>query len=598
MPKRERDPKEGDKIVGFIDIGTNSVRLLAARIHADGTFRILSRQKQAVRLGQGTISGVLSDEAIDRTVLACSRFAALARSFGADEIVAVATSATREAPNKSELLARLRREAGIDVRVISGPEEARIIAAGIIRLHALPDFPTLLVDIGGGSTEVSVVDVTGCRFVSSMPMGAIRLTERFFPQGTDRPVSGKKYREMYDTVRKELAGVLQELRGFTIENAIGSSGTVQNLGEIAARLEGRVEETEAADRRKKSRTQDTANQKERPGYPGILAPGESSGYADSGSPGERPDDRQPMRLKEGPGYPGNLPTGEPQFNEPSFSLDELRRTVELLLSVSLEERKKIPGINPDRADIIVAGAVVLEVIMAELAVSRISVTGLGLREGMLADYLTGMGENTLETAGSPRIQGVMRLAGSCGASESHGRKVAGLALDLFDSAREAGLHVLGNKERDLLDYAAMLHDIGSFINYRNHHAHSAYIIRNAELPGFDRGEISLMARIVGSHRKKMRAVINPEDQAVIAFPEAVLAVFLRLAEGLDRSHSGVVRHATIRKSGEDVLLELTADGDCTFELYGVERERKQFLKVFGKRLSVTVKKTPPIYLSS
>ncbi|MDD1718297.1 MAG: hypothetical protein LUO88_04395, partial [Methanoregulaceae archaeon] len=115
MPERERDQEEADKVVGFIDIGTNSVRLLAARIHGDGTYRIFSRQKQAVRLGEGTLDGgVLSDEAIDRTVLACSRFAALARSFGADEVVAVATSATREAPNKAGLLARLRREAGID----------------------------------------------------------------------------------------------------------------------------------------------------------------------------------------------------------------------------------------------------------------------------------------------------------------------------------------------------------------------------------------------------------------------------------------------------------------------------------------------------
>ena len=128
---RGDDRVKSDRIVGFIDIGTNSVRLLAARIHGDGTSRILSRQKQAVRLGQGTLDGgVLPEEAIDRTILACGRFAALARSFGADEIVAVATSAAREAPNRAELLARLRREAGIDVRVISGPEEARLIATG------------------------------------------------------------------------------------------------------------------------------------------------------------------------------------------------------------------------------------------------------------------------------------------------------------------------------------------------------------------------------------------------------------------------------------------------------------------------------------
>ncbi len=589
---RGEDRGKPDRIVGFIDIGTNSVRLLAARIHGDGTYRILSRQKQAVRLGEGTLDGMLTEEAIDRTVLACGRFAALARSFGAEEIVAVATSATRDAPNKNELLSRLRREAGIDVRVISGPEEARLIATGVIRLHVVPDSPTLLVDIGGGSTEVSIVDRAGCRYAASMPVGAIRLTERFFPEGTGKPVSGKKYREMYEAVRKEMAGVLEELRGYAIENAIGSSGTVQNLGEIAARMEGRVEEKEAADRRKKSRSQDTANQKERPGYPGTPVPGEGSGYPDSGIPRERLGDWQMVRLKEGPGYPGNLPSGEPRLNEPSFSLDNLRSTVELLRSVPLDERKKIPGINPDRADIIIAGSVVLDVVMSELGIPRISVTDLGLREGMLSDYLGGMSREPRETAGSPRIQGVMRLVGSCGASESHARKVAALALDLFDSAHEAGLHELGNRERELLEYAGLLHDIGSFINYKNHHAHSAYIIRNTELPGFTKEEITLMAGIVGSHRKKMRAGSNPEDQAVsrkVGSPETVLAVFLRLAEGLDRSHSGVVQHAIIRDTGEEAVLELAADGDCSFELFGVERERKQFMKVFGKRISVVVK---------
>jgi exopolyphosphatase/guanosine-5'-triphosphate,3'-diphosphate pyrophosphatase len=168
--------------------------------------------------------------------------------------------------------------------------------------------------------------------------------------------------------------------------------------------------------------------------------------------------------------------------------------------------------------------------------------------------------------------------------------VTGLVLELFDSARDEGLHELGDGERELLEYATFLHDIGSFISYTNHHAHSYYIIKNSELLGFDQNEILFIANLARFHRKKTPRKKDPEVMELQSHERAalrVLSTFLRLAESLDRSHTALIRHVRFRCGGDgSVRLEIVARGDCHLEIWGVEAETKAFEKVFGRQLVI------------
>ncbi len=185
---------------------------------------------------------------------------------------------------------------------------------------------------------------------------------------------------------------------------------------------------------------------------------------------------------------------------------------------------------------------------------------------------------------------MLRLGRTYGIEERHSEKVADLALMLFDSAREAGIHNLGERERELLEFAAILHDVGDFISFTGHHSHSYYIIRHGDLLGFDDREIALMANIARYHRKRPPRNKDPELQEL---PEKsrrvveILSTFLRFAERLDRSHAQLVESArfTHVENGK-VTLRIESENDIQMETWGVEAEEKAFERAFSKKLEV------------
>jgi exopolyphosphatase/guanosine-5'-triphosphate,3'-diphosphate pyrophosphatase len=524
MNRPPQIPPEG-RVVTFIDLGTNSIRVFVVRLFSNCTSTVLSKQKEAIRLGEGEFDdSLISEAAMDRAVTVCRRFVEMAGSFGTEEYLAVATSATREARNQNILLSRLRHEAGLDVRVISGREEARLIYLGVVSGTHLDDRLALLVDVGGGSTEIALGTHAGYLYLESLKLGSIRLTNLLFPGGTEKSVSRKDYEGIRRHIKNEIVRPVQELKKYRIDLTLASSGTAQNLAEIAART------SEGA--------------------------------------------------KNGQGM--------------EISRPELARVANLLCSLPLGERRKVPGINPERADIIICGAAILETLMDELELGSLQVTNRGLQDGLLADYLSRLEDFPLLGTLTVRERSVLQLGRSCGINEHHARTVARLALELFDSARETGIHSLGEEERELLLYATFLHDIGSFISYNNHHAHSYYLIRNAELLGFDQKEISMMAYIARFHRKKppkKKALETAELGKGTRASVKMLSLFLRLAESLDRSHAGLVHHVRFMKADRnEALLEITAVEDCQLEIWGVENEVENFSRVFGRRLVPVVRK--------
>ena len=177
--KNKLSPPDG-RVVSFIDIGTNSVRLLVVRLNPNHSYSILSQQKQQVRLGEGEFEEEeILPEAIERLVIVCTKLVELARTFKTEEFVAVATSAMREATNQHEILHRLRQEALLDVRVISGQEEARLIYLGVSRGIHLADRQAFFIDIGGGSTEIAIGGERNYHYLESFKLGAIRLSNLY-----------------------------------------------------------------------------------------------------------------------------------------------------------------------------------------------------------------------------------------------------------------------------------------------------------------------------------------------------------------------------------------------------------------------------------
>ena len=517
----EATVKAGERVVGFVDIGTNAVRLLVVRINPNFSYTTISQEKEVIRLGEQEFKdNLLRPEAMERAIFVCGKFVDLAKTYGATEIVAVGTSAIREAQNRDDFLRKLRDETGLRVKVISGEEEARLIWLGVSSGINIGEEKAIFIDLGGGSTEICIGNQYQSFYVNSLKLGAIRLTTQFIGEGWDGPVEIETYRQIRQCASSKSQMVKAKVQEYGVRLAWGSSGTVINLAEIANKLF--------------------------------------------------------KKNNNGEGL--------------TLSRKNLKKLAPILCSLPLEERKKLPAINPDRADIIIAGAAILEAFMEDLGLEEINISHRELRDGLLVDYLSKFeGFRALQKT-PMRDRSVLHLGRSCNFDEKHSEVVASLALQLFDSAKEIGLHSFGEEEKELLKYAAILHDVGDFLSFNNHQLHSQYIICNAELLGFDPEEIEIMGNVARFHRKKLpskkamkASQLNERTKEVVA----VLSTFLRFAEKLDRSHSGLVKRAEFVKVNKDqVSLSFYSDSDCSFEEWSVIQNKQAFYEAFEKELEV------------
>lgn len=505
-------------VFAAIDIGTNSIRLAVVKVEDGHRMTTLSQHREVVRLGEGEFeSDKMSPEAIDRGTLVCARFADVARGFGANEIVAFATSAVREAENRDEFIERVRQEADIEVRVISGVEEARLIWQGVSSGMDLAGRKALLIDIGGGSTEVVIGSaVSEYEMLESMKLGAIRLTNRFLD--SPDPVSSHLFEQVQGYVRGVANPVTRKAQALGFELAMGSAGTANALGEVVAR-----------------RTGETSS---RGGY--------------------------------------------------TMRYGDLKDAVAMLCKLPLEERRQVPGMDPQRSDIILGGAAILLTLMEMLEIDQLSTVDRGLRDGILLDHL--LREDTILEefkAVSVRRRSITQLARACNYEREHAEHTAFLALRLFDQLGELGAHTYGSTSRELLEYAAILHDIGTFLSHSNHQKHAYYMVRNSDLLGFDDTEIDVIANVALYHRKSVpkKKHANLADLSLIQRKRvSFLAAILRISEGLDRSHLGLVKDISVRMNPNPERCEITLihTGNCTLEVWGVQNSRDLLEDVLQK----------------
>jgi exopolyphosphatase/guanosine-5'-triphosphate,3'-diphosphate pyrophosphatase len=505
--------------IAAIDCGTNSMHITVVRIRPDLSFEVIDREKEMVRLGSGGLDGrALTEEAIQTGLQTFSRFRRLADSHQVEEILSAATSAVREAENGGEFLRAVERETGIKTQVISGIEEARLIHLAAVYGVDVAGASAVVVDIGGGSVEITHGAGTSIRVAQSFKLGVIRLTERYVH--TD-PLSRRDERKLVKHLDQELGAYLKDIAAAGFDRVIGTSGTIISLGTVAS------------------------------------------------TNGRRGTDE--VR---------NLRVGAKQIHR-------LRKD---LITRSISERMKLPGLDPRRADLIVAGGVLLDTVLRHLNASEVTLCDLALREGLVLDYIHRNRKHIAQADRYPDIRrrSVIELAERCSYWPEHAHQVARLAGLLFDQTR--GAHGLTDREREWLEYGALLHDVGTHISYPRHHKHSYYLIKNGDLRGFEPEEIDVIALIARYHRKtpprkshKAFAALGPRSRQAVQ----TLSAIVRLAETLDRSHAQIITNVELHDRGKEYLIKLRTTGEAELELWAAHRQTAPFEALVGKPVRVS-----------
>ncbi len=507
-----------------IDIGSNSIKLIVAESLSDDSFAVRERVKEVVRLGHDTLrDGHLAPAAIERAIGTINNFRAAAEKHKVEHTFAIATASVREADNASEFVEAVLTHTGIGIDILSGIEEARLI--GVAAAHGCAGLSTTIlnIDIGGGSTEVSLMDEGASLELFSVKLGAVGLTERFISGNTVKP---KELRALVEEVRAAFERPAREVRSRKWQLTTGMSGTIISIGEA---LTGK---TFAANNGRNASTDDV-----------------------------------------------------------SISSGKLEEFNSRMARMSLDERRAVPGISQQRAEIIVAGGQILEGAMRAFDIKSVKVCDWALREGVILDRLRELAAETRPPVPDkidPRLESVRHIGAKYDYEEEHASCVAALAENIFDDL--TSVHRLSRHYRTLLAAAALLHDIGYIVAHESHHKHSLYLIKHSELTGFSESDRDVIANVARYHRRALPKERHTEFAALNETQrEAVwkLGAILRVADALDRSHLGRVRKVRCASDGKTIEMTLRpANGDCENELWAVRQKGDMFEQVFNCKLNV------------
>lgn len=503
----EKAPK-----IAAIDLGTNSFHMAIATINSNGVIKILSREKEMVRLGSsGKDMKYLQEDAIERGIETLYHFSKIAESENAI-VRACATSALREAVNRDAFIRRVRNELDINVEIISGAEEGRLIYLGVI--HALPlnGKRTLVIDIGGGSTE-TIIGLDGkTEYIHSEKIGAIRLTKLCCDSGV---YDKDTLNQMREYIRGEWAVVLDSISSIGFDTVVGTSGTILTLANM------------------------------------VLA-----------------SKQQPI---------------PEQLNGLRIDANDILNVIKnLAKKKNTREIARIPGIDPKRADIILAGSLILETAIKVLNIKEIHISPYALREGIVYDTFEKLKSRSEKSyLINLRLETVKELARKYNIDLEHSRIIKNIALKIFDETSE--IHKLGVYERELLEYSAYLHDVGYWISHDQHHKNSYYIITHSDLPGFTNDEAEIIGLIARYHRKSHPKKKHQEFSSLSSdkqYAIKVLAGILRIAEGIDRRQKGYVDDVIIEKSKSNgsgllniKLLPKNINQSIDIEIWGALRRK-------------------------
>jgi exopolyphosphatase/guanosine-5'-triphosphate,3'-diphosphate pyrophosphatase len=499
-----RAPARVPDVLAAVDLGSNSFHMVVAR-YDHGQLVIVDRLRETVRLGAGLDEqGRLSRDAVERALHCLERFGQRLRDMRAERVRVVGTNTLRKAKRKGAFLDRAREALGHPIEIIAGVEEARLIYLGVAHTTPQESGARLVVDIGGGSTELILGEGLATRQLESLYMGCVGFSAEYFGDGD---ITEKRMKKARTAAQLELAPVVARFRRSEWESAFGASGTLRAVSDV------------------------------------LHARASSGGSID-------------------------------------------RAGLEWLLHECLRAgstgRLRLEGLAVDRQEVLPGGLAIIVEVFDMLGVESMRVADGALREGLLYDLL---GRLTDEDA---RARTVRAMAGRFHVETAHAERVEATALALLAKVRD--VWKLDDPLAELaLGWAARLHEIGLDISHSHHNRHGAYLLQNADMPGFPREEQRLLAALVGAHRRKL-SLESIEDLVPPWHTRAeFLIVLLRLAVLLHRDRgSRALPEIELRAKGKGLDVEFPRGWLDSHPLTAADLEQEvAYLEATGFRLRVS-----------
>lgn len=448
----DQKPVITSDMVAGVDLGSNSFHMVVAR-NENGHISLIDRHRERVRLAAGLERDKrLSKEARKRALTCLERFGERLRGIPAEKVRAVGTNTLRKASNGKAFLALAEQALGHRIEIVSGREEARLVYLGVFHTTSDQGGRRLVVDIGGGSTELIIGKGIDTEVRDSLFMGCVGYTGAYF---VNEKITQDAWQKAELGARLELQAIKRQYRDRGWEHCYGSSGTVHAVAQVL-RLNG--------------------------------------------------------------------------WGEGDITLKGIKRLRNAILDAGQVSAKAVPGLNPDRAPVLIGGLAILSAVFKSLRIQSMVPAKGALREGLLFDLLGRLSHEDV------RQRSVDSLAQRYAVDRSHANRVAETALRLFDQVAKSW-QLSGSDGRIFLRWAAELHEIGLSVSFTGYHRHSAYLLANNDMPGFSRSEQALLALLVQAHRRKI-----PSAQIKESFPNesdtvSGLCVLLRLAVLFHRSRS-------------------------------------------------------------
>jgi exopolyphosphatase/guanosine-5'-triphosphate,3'-diphosphate pyrophosphatase len=498
--------------IAAIDVGTNAMRLAIGRIGADHHIELLENIREPVRLGKDVFAdGSISEETTERAIEAFQKFAKLIDKYGAEHVKAVATSATREALNSDIFIDRIAQATGLEIATIGGEEEARLIHLAVAERVNLRDKRAILIDIGGGSVEVTLALDGNIQSTISFNMGTVRLLQKLGQAQVGEQRFNQLVHEYAEATRNWLE---TKIAGNTLDLCVATGGNAEALGDLRKKVLGR----------------------------------------DSAS---------------------------------VITRHELDVLVDTLQHMTFAERLQELRLRPDRADVIVPAAIVLQTIVRQAAVDQVLVPGVGLKDGLLLDIVQDLYDRQHRLHRDQVLASALQVGRKYAFDEPHATAVAGFAVQMFDKTQQ--LHHLDEESRLLLEVAALLHDIGHFISATEHHKHTFYLLNATPLIGLTKPQRAIIANVARYHRKSAPSlqhepfkVLPAKDRVIVS----KLAALLRVADALDTEHAAQVTSLAIEYDRPRLLLTVAGRGDLLLEKWALVKRIPLFEEVFGVKVIV------------
>lgn len=495
-----------------IDVGSNAIRLIIGTVNGERTLHVVENVRESVRLGQDVFTkGTIAEETIEKAAEAFRRFHDMIENHGAQWTKAVATSATREAQNRELFVDRMEQASGIEINVINGEEEAGLIHLAVASKINLKNKRAMLVDIGGGSAEITLVADGQILSTESYKMGSVRLLQVLEEKKHGEKHFNQLVREYVDATQKRMK---KELGKEKIEICVGTGGNIEALGDLRVELFGK----------------------------------------------ERND---------------------------VVLVEELDVLVKKLQGMTYEERIQQLRLRPDRADVIVPASIVLQKIVKQAGVDEVQIPCVGLKDGLLIDMMQELYGEKKTSSRNQVITSTLQIGRKFSFDEQHGTSVARYATQIFDESRT--LHNLPMEYRILLEVAALLHDIGHFINMNDHHKHTLYLLMATPIIGLSKEHIALVANIARYHRKSLPkpqheaySVLSSKDRVIVA----KLAAILRLADAMDNEHASKVESFSVEYKKPKFAITLKGEGDLLLEKWALMKKSAMFEEVFSVKFAL------------